>query len=73
MITIKKNDEGLYFIDAEFSYLHLTVGDLQSLCAEIFTEIEPYFTGIPSCPHCGTREMLCGFNGIGCTSDKSPN
>ena len=21
------------------------------------------------CPHCGTTEMLCGFNGVGCTHE----
>jgi lipopolysaccharide biosynthesis regulator YciM len=20
------------------------------------------------CPHCGTTEMLCGYNGVGCSS-----
>ena len=23
------------------------------------------------CPHCGTTEMLCGYGGVGCTSDKN--
>jgi hypothetical protein len=23
------------------------------------------------CPHCGTTELLCGHNGVGCTGEKS--
>lgn len=23
------------------------------------------------CPHCGTTEYLCGFNGVGCQSDNA--
>lgn len=22
------------------------------------------------CPHCGTKELLCGFNGVGCEKEK---
>ena len=25
---------------------------------------------VDTCPHCGTTEMLCGFNGVGCTSER---
>ena len=25
------------------------------------------------CPHCGTTEMLCGHNGVGCEHDTSDN
>lgn len=70
MINIGKNRDGLYYIDAEFTNMHLSLEDLQIICAEIFADIEPYFTGVPTCPHCGTREMLCGFNGVGCQSEK---
>lgn len=71
MFKIGKDDNGRYFIETGASYSSMSLSDLQVVCAEIFAEIEPHFTGIPSCPHCGTREFLCGHNGVGCTSDKA--
>ena len=36
-----------------------------------FANVSEFFTGTPTCPHCGTKEFLCGHNGVGCTSDKN--
>lgn len=38
----------------------------------IMTLVSPLVKGTTSCPHCGTTELLCGYNGQqGCQSESN--